>query len=407
MNFIRRLFNSQKTLAASATPAKKRHLPYTDKAVSRVRQDIKSWNTALQSAQTEEPKNFAIQLLYNEIMLDAHLSSQIENRKQQTLSAQFALKNKTNNELDEEQTKLLQNMAAYRTLNSYLVDMICYGYSLVELELVNGTDGEQKLNVILIPRTNVVPKTGKFYPDYAEDKAIDYREMPEYGTWILEFDTTTLGLLNKAVSHVLFKRFAQSCWSELCEIYGIPPRVMKTNTQDTVLLNRAEQMMKDMGAAAWFIIDETESFEWAKGTDTNGDVYANLIKLCSNEISLLINGAVIGQDTKHGNESKEESSQNMLWGLVQSDMAMIEGYWNNTIIPALVKIGILKGDVYFEFSQAEDTAQLWTMTKEALPFYNVDPKWVKDKFGIEITSERLTASQQGNGTLGIGEDFFV
>ncbi|WP_446662918.1 phage portal protein family protein, partial [Flavobacterium psychrophilum] len=35
-------------------------------------------------------------------------------------------------------------------------------------------------------------------------------------------------MLNKAVSHVLFKRFAQSCWSELCEIYGIPPRVLKT-----------------------------------------------------------------------------------------------------------------------------------------------------------------------------------
>ena len=63
------------------------------------------------------------------------------------------------------------------------------------------------------------------------------------------------GLLNKAVPHALFKKFAHSCWSELCEIYGIPPRYIKTNTQDPEMLDRAEQMLRDMGSAAYFIID--------------------------------------------------------------------------------------------------------------------------------------------------------
>ena len=37
--------------------------------------------------------------------------------------------------------------------------------------------------------------------------------------WIQYIFNYDYGLLNKAVPHVLFKKFAQSCWSELCEIY--------------------------------------------------------------------------------------------------------------------------------------------------------------------------------------------
>lgn len=407
MNLLQRIFNNnnnKKNTTLAAQPKAKRFLPYAQKSISRTRQDIQSWNRALQQAQAEEPKNFALQLLYNDVLLDAHLSSQIENRKQQVFSAAFSLLNASGN-VDDAQTAALKMLPAYRQLTNLVLDSIYFGYSIAELELTKG-ENAYAVNVLSIPRTNIVPQLGRFYKDYSEDKYIQYRDMKEYGTWILEFDSQNLGLLNKTISHVLFKRFAQSCWSELCEIYGIPPRVMKTNTQDTVMLNRAEQMMKDMGAAAWFVIDELESFEWAQGVSTNGDVYANLIRQCSNEISLLISGAVLGQDTKNGNESKEAVSQDMLWNLVQSDMAMVETAWNNTILPALAKLGILNAGITFKFEPAEDSAQLWQRTREAFPYFTVDPDWVKEKFGIEITGERQAAPPQGSN-LAFREDFFI
>jgi len=378
---------AQKTLAGEG----KRVLPWNLKSVSRIRLDIKSWNEALATAQSEAPKNFALQLLYDEISLDALLTSQIENRKQQVLGIDFNLKNAAG-EIDEEQTLLLRKLPAYRQLSNAVLDAGYRGYNMVELVLTKTIDGNPALEVITLPRTNIVPQLGQWYPDYSEDKFTEYRKMAEYGVWILEFNSGDLGLLNKAVSHVLFKRFAASCWSELCEIYGIPPRVMKTNTQDGVMLSRAEQMMKDMGAAAWFIIDETESFEWAESTATNGDVYKNLINLCSNEITLLISGAIIGQDTVNGNRSKEESSKEMLSLLVKSDIASLEAYWNNTIIPALVKIGILKGELTGEFEPSKDLEQLWKFTEGLLPSYKIDAEWAKKTFGVEITGEREAAT---------------
>ncbi|WP_143394857.1 phage portal protein family protein, partial [Flavobacterium psychrophilum] len=375
-------------------------------AVSRTRQDIQSWNTALRMAQSEDAKNYKLQLLFDEISNDALLTSQIQNRKQQLFTSSFSLK-KPNGEVDEEQTTKLKNSPIFRQLTMAILDSLYYGYSLVELRLEANTKGELVPVVTTLPRTNVVPQKGLFYKDYTQDKTTAYREMPEFGTWILEFNSNELGLLNKAVSHVLFKRFAQSCWSELCEIYGIPPRVLKTNTQDGTMLRRGEQMMRDMGSAAWFIIDSTENFEWAKGVATNGDVYNNLIGLCNNEISMLISGAVIGQDTKNGSKGKEQSSQDMLWQLVQSDMEQAEQYWNDTIIPGLINIGFLTGELNYEFDPQEDTQQLY---ERAIGFlgtgnYAITPDYILKKFGLEVVEK--TQPTPSTQKLNLDGDFFV
>ncbi|ENG5660613.1 hypothetical protein FPG87_12440 [Flavobacterium psychrophilum] len=400
--------NQKKNLAIQPKKADtaKRFLPYDSKAVSRTRQDIQSWNTALRMAQSEDAKNYKLQLLFDEISNDALLTSQIQNRKQQLFTSSFSLK-KPNGEVDEEQTTKLKNSPIFRQLTMAILDSLYYGYSLVELRLEANTKGELVPVVTTLPRTNVVPQKGLFYKDYTQDKTTAYREMPEFGTWILEFNSNELGLLNKAVSHVLFKRFAQSCWSELCEIYGIPPRVLKTNTQDGTMLRRGEQMMRDMGSAAWFIIDSTENFEWAKGVATNGDVYNNLIGLCNNEISMLISGAVIGQDTKNGSKGKEQSSQDMLWQLVQSDMEQAEQYWNDTIIPGLINVGFLTGELNYEFDPQEDTQQLY---ERAIGFlgtgsYSITPDYILKKFGLEVVEK--TQPTPGTQKLDLDGDFFA
>lgn len=362
----------------------KRYLPWNPKSVSRTRQDIKSWNNALNMARlAEHPQNYALQLIYDECDLDGLITAQWNNRKNQIFSASFSLKN-ASGDVDEEQTKILKKHPLYRKLSNAALDSIMFGYNVGEFKFKK-VAGEMKLRFDLIPRYNVVPQTGMFYPEYGDpSKFIKYREIPEFGIWVLEFNSENLGLMNKLVPMALLTRFTEASWSELGEIYGIPPRVMKTNTQDATMLKRAEAMMRDMGSAAWFIIDETEEFEFAKGVSTNGDVYNNLLKHCGAKICNMISGGMIGQDTQNGARAKDEVSMEMLWLLVQSDMAMLEEEWNETIIPALVKHGVLPEGLSFEFDETEDIAQLWKFVQGLLPFFDIDPEWIKDKFGIEI-----------------------
>ena len=358
------------------------------KAISQIRSDIAIWQTALRQAmQIMNPKRIRLQNLYKDILLDARLTSQIENRMNQTISAKFSLKD-LNGTINEEATAVLKSSVWYNDLVRNILDSIYKGPGLVEL--INDQFG---IRVVSIPRNNIEPISGQLFFDENDTTGIPYRTAKEFNTWLFEFgQPDDFGVLNKAIPHVLFKRFAQSCWSELCEIYGIPPRVLTTNTQDPTMLTRGEAMMRDMGAAAWFIIDESEKFEFAKGADTNGDVYSNLINLSNNEMSLLISGAIIGQDTKNGNESKETISIKMLMQKVQSDKNLVESYFNNAILGGLFRIGLIPDGLVFSFDPQEDIEQLWSRTKDAMQYMAVDPAWVKNKFGIEVTGIKQSSN---------------
>ena len=64
------------------------------KTISQTRQDIKTWTNAQNMAMVEEnPKFFPIQNLFDNIMKDLHLQSQVNNRMLKSLSRPFSIKN--------------------------------------------------------------------------------------------------------------------------------------------------------------------------------------------------------------------------------------------------------------------------------------------------------------------------
>lgn len=362
------------------------------KSVSQTQRDIADWKNAIRLASlAKDPKFYLLQDLYDLICNDALLSSQINNRHEMSISTPFELI-KEDGKVDDQATLEIRSLPFILDVFDAILKSEAYGYNLGEFSSANGL---KYFN--LIPRQNVDPVNGRFYPDYSSSNYIEYRNIAEYNKWIIEFNSGTFGLLNKSVPHVLFKKFAQSCWSELCEIFGIPPRYVKTNTQDEGMLMRAETMLKEMGAAASFVIDTEEEFEFAQGVDTNGDVYNNLIRLCNNENSMLWSGAVVGQDTENGNRSKEEVSVSILDRLISSDMRTIERYMNNTVIPALVAIGWLKQTTCkFRFSAVEDPSKLWKMVTDVLPYKDVENEFITEKFGIPVKDKDVSGTSNSN-----------
>ena len=361
------------------------------RSISTARQDIADWNSARQQAQSAtNPRQYRLQDIYSNISTDALLSSQINNRVEPTLAAPFELV-AADGKVDDAATAQLTALPIMQDLIQQIVLSEFYGYSLVEID----TSGLQP-ELVVLPRQNVDPVNGEYLKNVADSHGIRYRELREYGRFILEFNSGHLGLLNKTVPHALFKKFAQSCWSELCEIYGIPPMVLKTNTQDPEMRQAAQQMLKELGSAARMIIDTTEELSFATATTTNGDVYNNLIRLCNNEMSLIVSGAIIGQDTENGNYSKEQASIDILERLIDSDRRMVEQYMNSTVLPALVAINLLPqaaGALRFRFAATEDAAQLWQMVKDILPYKDVDNKWLTEKFGLPVADKAAMPDQ--------------
>lgn len=398
----------QTTLSLDSAPKGKspsKKIEWIPRATDTTRKDIADWRRARAMAEnTDEPFNYRLQNIYSNIMEDGLLTSQVGNRTAKVFNVDFKLQ--INGEDNDEQTQLLKNHVPWRPIHNAILDTIYYEYSLGQFQWVTDVDGNSRLTFETLPRTNVVPQNGRFYQDIQDPtKYINYRDAKEYGIWWLEFGSAKeRGLLNKAVKHVLMKSFSQACWAELCEIYGIPPRYMKTNTQDSAMLARADKMMRDMGSAAYFIIDETEEFSFAQGVSTNGDVYDKLMNVCNNENSMLISGAIIGQDTKNGSRSKDEAAQEVLWELVIQDLVLVEDNYNSIVIPALKKLGILKGEVKLKFEIPEDLQELWKRVQSTVNNFDYDIDWLNDKFGLKITGVK---NQQMPNQLGFGEGFFV
>lgn len=355
------------------------------RVISQTQRDISDWRWSKQLALSPtDQKVYLLQDIFTGISDDARLTSQYNNRREQTISAPFEIITQQQ-KIDQKLTDAIQEFPFLVDLLGYIWDSEWYGCSVIEQSVRNGIK-----TIDLIDRRNITPLNGRFYPDVSMNKYIEYRDVTEYGKWILEFNSGHIGTLDKLVPHVFFKKFAQSCWSELCEIYGIPPRVMKTETRDPAMLDRAEKMMNEIGAAAWFIIDKTEEFDFANGANTNGDVYNNLIKLCNDEMSMLVSGAIIGQDTKNGNESKEKISISLLDRLVNADKRMVETYMNNIVIPSWYRIGWIPATTSrFRFKAAEDTDTLWEYTKSLLPHKNVDNDFIQEKFGVKVTDRQV------------------
>lgn len=356
------------------------------------RRDIDDWSLARQMAtRPDEPIFYRLQELYSYVMLDAHLQSQVQLRKSRVLGSAYELAT-DKGDINEEASAALRSQPLVRQLIDYCLDSVYYGHSLVELQPQRGGT----VQAVLIDRRHINPIGGIAQYDMASPEGILYRETREYGRTLLEFvSQQPLGLLDMAVPHVLYKRFAQACWSEYCEICGIPIRYIKTNTQDAELRERYEQVLANQGSNMNALIDTDDEIGFITGNSSDGSGYQNLIRLCTNEISLLVSGAVLGQDTEFGSNSKEQTSAELSAQIIESDIYLVEQAMNTTVLPALVALGIVPQGFRFQFSQQEDTSQLFSQAMQAAAYFDIDPEWMRQKFGIEVTGPRT----MGMGSL--------
>lgn len=355
-------------------------------SIARTRKDINQWRTALQQAENvENPKRLLLYNLYDEVTLDAHLTNEIEKRKLSITGADFVLYDQ-NGEPKNDETVLLKKAWFYQ-LVEYAMDSRFWGHSLVEATKI---DGDGKIaEVALVPRRHVIPEKGLVTVNQGDEKGTPFRENPKYTPWLFEFGKhDDLGLINKCVPHVLFKRFAQSAWSEYCEIFGMPARVAKTNTVDTKNLNRLEEMMENMGTAAWAIIHNDESIEWLETTNADGAVYKGLMELSAAEISKAINGSVIGEASQGGSRSKEEVGLKIQDKISMGDMRWLEGIINEMVLPKLAALGYPVEGLTFEFIREKDLKSQWDIVGGILTHFDVEEEYIIDTFGVPVTGKK-------------------
>lgn len=349
----------------------------------RSRQDIAQWRAALTSAESiYSPQRYLLYRCYNDIVLDAHLSAAMSQRKNLTLSKEFEVF--VNGEENEDLTKLIKQKW-FRDFIDYALDSIFYGYSLVQFDSL--VENSFK-SVELVPREYVKPEFHIVTNSYADLEGADYLENP-YRNWCIGIGRERdLGLLMKAAPLVIWKKNALGAWAEYGEVFGVPLRIGKTNVRDEETRANMEGFLKNLGTSSYGVFDTDDLIEIVdSGKSDAYNVFDQMIARCNSEISKLILGQTSTMDEKSFVGSAEVQER-VLKSYAYNDEFFIEGVLNYQLVPMMQRLGILPENTKIKV-ETEEELSLLDQSKIDIELiktgkFTFDPEYLDEKYGSSV-----------------------
>lgn len=369
----------------------------------RQREDIGRWRQALNEAEDIDfPRRYSLYRIYNEITLDAHLSSLIQTRKLKVLGKEFYLLN-SKGKIDEQKTKLIKKKW-FNDFLGYAIESIFYGYSLVNFGDIEDYDFK---GIKLVYRHHVMPEKHYILESPYDFDGKDYTN-PPISNWVIGIgDERDLGLLAKACPPALFKKNVVGAWSEFAEMFGMPYRIGKTNVRDDATRKEMVTNLSKLGSAGWAVIDNEDDIEFkVNGQSDAYEVYKALIEHCNKELSKLILGATMISDDG-SSRSQSEVHERVSDAYTKADLKFCKYVVDGQLIPFLNMHGFgLEGyTLGYANEEEEQIEERYKNERNKLILdavkvatdsgLTVSPEWVQQATQIELVIPEEQPQEEG------------
>ena len=364
---------------------------------SLTKQDVGRWRTAWQMAiNVDNPRRAALYDIYTDTLVDLHLTGCISQRKGKTLLKSFVIKNADGSE-DEDALKIFESEWFYNFV-SLALDSRFWGHSLIQLgDIITDENGVRKFaDVELVPRKHVIPEYGVFVKEQTDGKenGIDYRS-GSIADWCVEVGKPyDLGLLLKCAPHSLSKKNMTAYWDVFGEIFGMPLRIGKTNSQDPEDRQQIEDVLANMGAATWGLFPDGTDIEIKESTRGDAyNVYDKRIDRANSEISKGILNQTMTIDSG-SSLSQSETHLEVFENVCAADARLIKYIVNDRLIPKMIRHGFdLKGKTFdWDDAATYTPAEQRELERMLLQYFDIDPQYFIDKYKINITGVKETGS---------------
>lgn len=373
-------------------------LDQKDRALQK--QDTRRWRRAHQMAlNLKNPKRLALYDIYDDAMLDMHLTGCVQQRFAKTLLKKFVIKD-AEGIMDETAARCFE-FDWFNDFILYALESRLWGHSLIQLgDVITDARGCRRFSEVqLVPRRHVVPEYGVLLRDPGDEpeKGIPYREGP-LSLWCVEVGKPTdLGLLLKCAPHCLSKRHMAAYWDTFGEIFGMPMRVATTTSQNPGDRIRIQDMLESMGAAGWALFPEGTTIDIKESTRGDAyNVYDKRMDRCNSEISKGILASTMTIDDG-SSESQARVHNSVLEAVSATDAKFIRFLVNSRLIPLMIRHGFDLDGRFFDWDDAAtySPAEQRELERMLLQYFEVDPQYFIDKYKIPITGTR----QQGEGSF--------
>jgi len=357
-----------------------------ERQLQRVNADIGKWRNAIRSAESVQvPNRTELMRVYQEVILDNHLSSLISSRLNKMLAHKFILVDDNGDE-DEDATKILQKSWFIKWL-TFSFESKLYGYSFMQF---NDLEDFVFKTVCLIPREYIEPSMKVIKTEPFALSGVRFDEEP-INNWTFFVGDEDLGILNKIAPVAVWKKNALGAWAEFIELFGIPPRIGRTNVRDEKLRSNMVDMLSNMGRMAWGVFDKDDEIELVetKGTGDPYKVFDMLVERANSEMSKNITGGTMTADDG-SSRSQSEVHERGFDTIVRSDLRWIEALFNEEFGPWLIE----NHDFPFEgltlkadMTERLDLTDQMDITKVLLEHYEIPEDWINDRFGIPVVKK--------------------
>lgn len=345
------------------------------------RKELNDWQFARQARySTEMPRNHFLQEVYEDVMMDGHLTGITENRTLRTTNKDFIICDE-NGAKSDAHSKFIKDKTWFEDLINYAHKSTYYGTTVVFLN--NMMKGEIK-GVKLVDRSRVIPELGLILGDYSKNEGLPYRD---YADLLIECQMYDhIGILEKAAPYTILKRHSWGSWDEFEELFGVPIRIAKIASQSEVVKNEVAGWLEEMGSAPYGVFPigtEVEIKENSKGDAFN--VFFKKLETLDKELSKLIIHQTMTTENG-GSKAQGSVHENTLAELVYADEKKILAILNDRLLPAMRAQGYNIPEGYqFKVSQTKDPSAQILIDKELMNNgYKLKKEYIEETYGVEL-----------------------
>lgn len=346
------------------------------------RKELTDWQHARYARYNADiPRTWYLQEVFDDVMLDGHLTGITENRTLRTTNKDyiFSIDGKKNDKL----TELIKDKEWFEFLLGEAHKSIYYEYSLFWIK--DFVKGEIK-EIDLLPRGLVVPEHNVLLYDLSATSGIDFSQIKDVLIYAKFYPS--MGLLEKAAPYTILKRHSWGSWDEFEELFGVPIRIAKIASQSETVKNEVAGWLEEMGSAPYGVFPigtEIDIKENSKGDAFN--VFYKKIEALDKELSKLVlhqtmtteNGSSQAQGNVHESTLKE---------VVYADEKRMLSFLNGRLVPAMRLLGYnIPENAKITVEQTKEPTQQIEIDGEFMRNgYVLKQQYIEEVYGIEIES---------------------
>ena len=373
--------------------------------------DIADYMSAIRSFENVDySRRYKLYDLYSDILMDTHLTSVIEKRKNAVLSS--VIEFRRNGKPDKGVNEQIRS-PWFRKLISDILDAKMWGFSLMQFY----RDG-QWLNYDLIPRKHVDPVRRLILRHQTDIPGTSWDEYPDL---LFVGSADEFGLLAKAAIWVIYKRNDVADWAQFAEVFGAPIREYTYPTDDDEARQRALDDAENTGSMSVFVHAQETVMELREAANKTGsaDLYDKLCERCNSEISkLFLGNTLTTESSENGTQALGTVHKKVEDKVTETDRQDILDVLNYNMTDIFMAMGINTDGGEFCYPEKKDIepSQKITILTQLKTNFNlpVGDDYLYEEFGIEKPAdydklkkqheEKLAQIEAAKAKIADGED---